>query len=507
MILAEREQLLLWQLTYELTTKHRCRLVRMNEEQNEIWLETTRNKHVDLVRLIATDFDWSNWLKRDCELAGIQAEGMRKLLRKRNVQVLNIYISEFPPVDDFEYVVAQPLIVGRGRTAVQTFLLTRDLADESFAQLDNYFLGLSEFCNTDHIEYDDVRMVKQAVIHKATEQVKQEQELFQQGKPFFTYLFIIVQVFMFLIVESMGGSTDVETLIAFGAKYNPLILAGEWWRLITPIFLHIGLLHLFMNTLALYYLGSMVERIFGRFRFLFIYLIAGIAGSVASFLFSSSLSAGASGAIFGCFGALLYIGVTNPQLFFRTMGMNVLFLVGINLVFGFTIPGIDNAGHIGGLVGGFLATGIVHFPKKRKWHTQILFLLLTTATLYLMLHLGYKGDRPDVINARAQQYIQQEEFEEAHALLMDYAKKGKADEVSYFQLAYAEIHLHQLTAAKEHLALALELRPEFHEAHFNLALIYYEEQNMVKAREHAEEAYKLSKEKKYDEFIRELGDN
>lgn len=116
----------------------------------------------------------------------------------------------------------------------------------------------------------------------------------------------------------------------------------------TPIVLHIGLLHLLMNTLALFYLGSAVERVYGNIRFLFIYLAAGFGGTLASFIFSPTLSAGASGAIFGCFGALLYFGLIYPSLFFRTMGFNILVVLGINLAFGFTIPGIDNAGHIGG---------------------------------------------------------------------------------------------------------------------------------------------------------------
>ena len=111
-------------------------------------------------------------------------------------------------------------------------------------------------------------------------------------------------------MEMFGSSRNPYLLILFGAKYNPLILEGEWWRLITPMFLHIGLIHLVMNSFALYYLGTAVERIYGRYRFLFIYLFAGFAGTLASFLFSpDSISAGASGGIFGLFGALLFFGI------------------------------------------------------------------------------------------------------------------------------------------------------------------------------------------------------
>ena len=93
-------------------------------------------------------------------------------------------------------------------------------------------------------------------------------------------------------------------------------------------------------------------------------------GSFASLLFSPNISAGASGAIFGLFGALLYFGVTYPKLFFRTMGTNIFFVIGINLVFGFSFSGIDNAGHIGGLIGGFIGAAIAHFPRKKKPFVQ-----------------------------------------------------------------------------------------------------------------------------------------
>lgn len=120
---------------------------------------------------------------------------------------------------------------------------------------------------------------------------------------------------MFILLEMNGGSTNPYVLLYFGAKYNPAILDGEWWRFFTPMFLHIGFLHLFMNGLSLYYLGTAVESIFGRLRFLIIYLFSGFFGTLASFIFSSHLSAGASGAIFGLFGALLYFGIEHKHTF------------------------------------------------------------------------------------------------------------------------------------------------------------------------------------------------
>jgi len=132
-----------------------------------------------------------------------------------------------------------------------------------------------------------------------------------------------------------------------------------------------------------------VERIFGRFRFLVIYFFAGFTGSLLSFIANDSISAGASGAIFGCFGALLYFSLSDRRAFFSTIGVNILMLIGINLLIGFTAENIDNAGHIGGLIGGFLAAGIVGFPRQRSGGKRVLYLLATAFLVWSGLYIGY----------------------------------------------------------------------------------------------------------------------
>jgi rhomboid protease GluP len=107
-------------------------------------------------------------------------------------------------------------------------------------------------------------------------------------------------------------------------------------------------------------------------------------------LFTSSLSAGASGAIFGLFGALLYFGTVYRHLFFQTIGTNIISLIIINLLFGIVVPGIDNAGHIGGLIGGFLAAGIVHLPNHVAWKRQARSLFVTVSIVALGLLIGFR---------------------------------------------------------------------------------------------------------------------
>ncbi|QYY44608.1 rhomboid family intramembrane serine protease [Aneurinibacillus thermoaerophilus] len=206
----------------------------------------------------------------------------------------------------------------------------------------------------------------QRIEQTEVERERELRETFFYGRPRFTYFFLVIIIALFILMELSGGSQNPRVLLFFGAKYTPLILEGEWWRFITPMFLHIGLMHILFNGFALYSLGTLTEQLYGSVRYFIIYMLAGISGVVGSFAFSPNLSAGASGAIFGLFGALLYFGTQNKSLFFQTLGTNILVVLGINLAIGFLSPQIiDNYAHLGGLIGGFLASAIVGLPRKK----------------------------------------------------------------------------------------------------------------------------------------------
>ncbi|WP_125707030.1 rhomboid family intramembrane serine protease [Lacticaseibacillus porcinae] len=183
--------------------------------------------------------------------------------------------------------------------------------------------------------------------------------------PFVTYALVIVTALVFIAETLLGGSDNNLVLLQLGARYNPLILAGQWWRFITPAFLHIGITHLVLNGVSLYYLGMICEKIFGHWRFLVIYLVSAIAGNVASFAFSpNSMSAGASTAIFGLMGAFVMLGDVfrdNPMV--KQLAQQFALLAGINLVMNLFMSGVDLPGHIGGFVGGFLIASVVGAPR------------------------------------------------------------------------------------------------------------------------------------------------
>jgi rhomboid protease GluP len=200
------------------------------------------------------------------------------------------------------------------------------------------------------------------------------------SKAVLSLLVLIIGMFVWMVTQGFPGNAEV--LYRFGAKVNRLIVAGEYWRLVAPMFLHVSVLHLMVNSFALYSLRD-AEWIYGSNRFLLIFLLSGVGGNIASFAFSPYPAAGASGAIFGLLGSLLYFGTQRKDFFRKTMGGAVWTTLLINLLLGFTIPQISISGHIGGLIGGFLAASAVGLPgQKLRRHQPV------ATVVYLILLLG-----------------------------------------------------------------------------------------------------------------------
>ncbi|MGE9313481.1 rhomboid family intramembrane serine protease [Niabella sp. CJ426] len=176
---------------------------------------------------------------------------------------------------------------------------------------------------------------------------------------FVTPILINLNILVFIAMVATGVhvlTPDGESLVRWGANFKPVTLEGQWWRLLTNCFLHIGILHLLLNMYALVYIGQLLEPYLGKARFLTAYLLAGIAASVTSLWWHDlTISAGASGAIFGMYG--VFLAMLTSDLIEREARKSLLasisIFVGYNLLYGLK-GGIDNAAHIGGLVSGFI---------------------------------------------------------------------------------------------------------------------------------------------------------
>lgn len=189
------------------------------------------------------------------------------------------------------------------------------------------------------------------------------------SEPYVTYSIIGITVVIFILQLATRALMRADIPAVFFIKSNELIRAGQIWRLLTPMLLHGSLAHIGFNMYALLSFGAGLERSFGHGRFLLLYLLGAFAGNVASFLFTDANSLGASTAVFGLIGAEAVFLIQNRKVFpgqFRGAIGNIIFIAAINLFIIGSLPGIDNWGHIGGLLGGLMFTSFA----GPKWEVE-----------------------------------------------------------------------------------------------------------------------------------------
>lgn len=225
---------------------------------------------------------------------------------------------------------------------------------------------------------------------KNIKDAKEAEEVFSEKTPIITYALIAINIIIFLLMYIIGnGSEDTRTLVDFGALSKVLVQYGEYYRIITCAFLHIGILHLLCNMYALYVLGKDIESFYGRYKYIFIYLISAVIGSLTSLTFMDeyTISAGASGAIFGLMGSLLYFGYNYRVTLNNSINKQILPIIFINLLFGFMSSGVDNFAHLGGLLGGYIASMVVGVKYKtskgEKINSAIVLILLLLFLIYM----------------------------------------------------------------------------------------------------------------------------
>ena len=185
------------------------------------------------------------------------------------------------------------------------------------------------------------------------EDAKKVDNVFKSKIPYITISLIAINVLIYFGTILTG---TYDSVVRAFCVYGPYIRAGEYYRIITGMFLHGSILHLLFNCYALFIIGSQLESFLGRFKYFIIYFFAGISGSLFSMMFSANPSIGASGAIFGLMGSLIYFGYHYRVYLGNYVKTQLIPLVVINLIIGFSASNIDNFAHIGGLIGGTLMT-------------------------------------------------------------------------------------------------------------------------------------------------------
>jgi rhomboid protease GluP len=507
------EETAYYRMINHLIAVHDFTFVRANEDLRVCWLERKRNGIVQMVRLTSRTFAWANHLKRDILKAASDIQQMTKGIFAKKVQIHNVYFGDQGPADEWSKLKKPMIIKSRRPIPMQTYYLDRDTYHAEMEKLFRH-LKLSDSVSlvSDEVESDNkLEMEKSRFRSLLVQQQQADQAVFHRKKPLLVYVFIGISVLLFLLEMLLGGSTDPAVLIDLGAKYNPLILAeNQWWRIITSMFLHIGALHLMTNMLSLYYLGTLTEQIFGHRRFFIVYLLGGTIGGLASFAFSQNLSAGASGAIFGLFGALLYFGTVYPKLFWRTIGNGLIVILLINLVISFAASHvIDVYAHLGGLAGGFASALLVGLPGKKTLSARVGGGVLILVLVAGLLVYGLLGPVNTALHEgmQAEAAYKQGDYHMVIQHATDALEKGGSATAQlplfYRGLAYSQTG--DLNEAIQDYDRLVGLTPNDPAAHYNLARILQLNGQKDESLHHAKRAAELEpSNKQYQQLVQEL---
>ena len=212
-------------------------------------------------------------------------------------------------------------------------------------------------------------------------------DVFSPKKPVVTYALILINVFMFLFPLINGTTEEFYNLFA---SYGPFVKMGDYYRLISAAFMHANIAHLIFNMYALWIIGMQLESFIGKWRYLVVYLFSAISGSLLSVIVTpNAVSVGASGAIFGLLGALLYFGYHYRVYLGTVIKSQIIPLIVINLLLGFMVPGIDNAAHIGGLIGGALIMIGVGVKYKSSNFERINGLIVSAIYLGFLIYMAF----------------------------------------------------------------------------------------------------------------------
>lgn len=231
-----------------------------------------------------------------------------------------------------------------------------------------------------------VRVTNEINEHNRNDQKKME-DVFSPKLPVITYTLIFINVLCYLLPLLIGR--EGEFFNSF-AVYGPFIKMGQYYRLITGAFLHAGLVHLLFNMYALWIIGIQLESFIGKWRYLLVYFFSAITASLLAIVIHSDVaSVGASGAIFGLLGALLYFGYHYRVYLGNVMKSQIIPVIVVNLILGFLMPGVDNAAHIGGLIGGCLIMIGAGVKYKSSTFERVNGIITSLLYLSFLLYMAF----------------------------------------------------------------------------------------------------------------------
>ena len=365
--ISERDQISMKLFHYFITKKNYNPIIVQGVE-NEIWLENMDGDY-KVIRIVNNYIHNDEQLNFDIFKTKRMIQKIQKKTFTFNIKVLSILTDVGDNVHRLNNDKNIDLVYA---------LSENDLLNN--LSIKKYFRDLSQNMQFTESGFQLFFKITEEINTKNREDAMKNEEIFKEKPTLITYIIIGILALIYLI-SFINNSNEI--IYNYGVN-GILIRSGEYYRLLTGTFIHTDIIHLFCNLYALFIIGKQIENFYGKGKFIIIYLISAICGSLLSICMHDMYSIGASGAIFGLLGSLLYFGYHYRVYFGSVIVSKILPIVIINLFIGFMISGIDNFAHIGGLVGGILISMAVGIGNKKNSTNINGFILLTIYIAFLI---------------------------------------------------------------------------------------------------------------------------
>lgn len=371
----ERDLVTMKLLYYFITIKNYNPVI-VQGAKNEIWLENLQ-EDIKIVRIISNYIHNNEQMEFDLFKMKRLVKKIRRKTFSLNIGVLNIYTDLGDNVD-FIKMNTDDKIYKYINVKEENDILENSVITENFKDMKNHFEFNEE-------GFHLFLKITNDINEKNRNEAIKNEDVFKPKKVIVTYIIVGMLILIYLLNFVFGQNNIINLFAVYGPyirKYH------EYYRLITGAFLHGNLFHLFSNCYALLIIGRQVESFYGKKKFLIIYFMSLLMGSLLSITLSETASVGASGAIFGLMGALLYFGYFYRVYIGSTWKDNILPVIILNLILSFIVPGIDYFGHIGGLIGGILASMAVKVKYKEPTRDRINGLVIYMILVMFLIYLG-----------------------------------------------------------------------------------------------------------------------
>lgn len=378
-VIDKNDEIVMKLLHYFITEKNYSPII-LHGAKNEIWLENMDANSYEIVRIV------TNYIHNDEQLNFdlYKTKQITKKIKRKtftfNMDVLSIFVNLNDQVDLNK--------VNINHIDCANIKKVSDLGKYDF--IINNYPEITKNTKFSEKGFNLFMKITGDITKKNEEESSKAEETFKKKLPIITYILIAINIFMFLFINVVGNSEETSTLINYGGLHSSLVKIGEYYRLITCSFLHIDIFHLGFNMYALYIVSSQLESFYGKTKYILIYLFSALMGSLFSCLFTDAVSVGASGAIFGLFGALIYFGNQYKAYLGSVIHSQIIPLLLFNFALGFMIDGIDISAHIGGLIGGYLISMALGVKYKSSKSERINGVIITTIFTIFMLYLNFR---------------------------------------------------------------------------------------------------------------------